>query len=36
MQPRPKAQATRLAENDRVVVTQWHFPPNAESGWHRH
>lgn len=23
-------------DNDRVKVTEWRFPPGAETGWHRH
>ena len=23
-------------DNERVVVTEWHFSPGAETGWHRH
>lgn len=33
---RPKAIATTQIENERVIVTQWRFPPNAETGWHKH
>jgi len=33
---RPKAVATRQIENERVIVTEWRFPPGAETGWHRH
>lgn len=33
---RPQAQATVQIDNDRVVVTEWRFPPGAETGWHRH
>ena len=34
--PRPKAVATEQINNDLVVVTEWHFEPRAETGWHRH
>lgn len=34
--PRPAAVATRQIENDRVIVTEWRFPPGGETGWHRH
>lgn len=33
---RPSAIPTVQVENDRVVVTEWRFPPGAETGWHRH
>lgn len=33
---RPQAVGTRLIENERVVVTEWRFPPHAETGWHVH
>jgi beta-alanine degradation protein BauB len=33
---RPKAVATPLISNDRVIVTEWRFAPSAETGWHRH
>jgi quercetin dioxygenase-like cupin family protein len=33
---RPQAIPTVQVENDRVVVTEWRFPPGAETGWHRH
>ena len=33
---RPKAEATVQIDNDRVIVTEWHFAPGAETGWHRH
>lgn len=33
---RPGAVPTRLIENERVVVTQWRFPPRGETGWHVH
>ena len=23
-------------DNGRVIVTEWHFPPGAETGWHTH
>jgi len=25
-----------MIENDRVIVTEWRFAPDAETGWHRH
>ena len=29
--------ATRLIENDRVIVTEWRFPAKGcRTGWHRH
>ncbi len=33
---RPKARPTVQLKNDRVVVTEWRFPPQGETGWHRH
>ena len=30
------AKATRLIENDRVIVTEYRFAPDANTGWHRH
>lgn len=33
---RPQAQPTVQIDNDRVVVTEWRFPPGAETGWHAH
>ena len=33
---REKAQSTIQLDNDRVIVTEWRFPPGAETGWHRH
>ena len=33
---RPKANATKQIENDRVIVTEWRFKPGAETRWHRH
>jgi beta-alanine degradation protein BauB len=33
---RPKATSKRLEETERVIVTEWHFAPGAETGWHRH
>jgi len=23
-------------DNERVTVTEWRFPPGAETGWHKH
>lgn len=23
-------------DNERVLVTEWRFPPGSETGWHRH
>lgn len=23
-------------DNERVIVTEWRFPPGAETGWHTH
>ena len=33
---RPKAVATPILQNDRVIITEWRFAPGAETGWHRH
>lgn len=33
---RPAAIPTVQIDNDQVKVTQWLFPPNGETGWHRH
>lgn len=33
---RPQAIATVQISNERVIVTEWRFPPGAETGWHRH
>lgn len=33
---RPSAVPTIQVKNDRVVVTEWCFPPNGETGWHKH
>lgn len=33
---RPQAIGTQQILNDRVIVTEWRFPPGAETGWHRH
>jgi beta-alanine degradation protein BauB len=33
---RPQARATVQVNNDRVIVTEWRFAENAETGWHRH
>ncbi|GKX34815.1 MAG: beta-alanine degradation protein BauB [Rhizobiaceae bacterium MnEN-MB40S] len=32
----PSATATIQAENERVRVTRWTFPPNTATGWHTH
>ena len=33
---RPQAKPTVRIDNERVLVTEWHFAPGAETGWHRH
>jgi beta-alanine degradation protein BauB len=33
---RPQAVPTVQISNERVIVTEWRFPPGAETGWHRH
>ena len=33
---RPSAIPTVQIENEVARVTEWRFPPGAETGWHRH
>ena len=33
---RPLAVPTTQVENDRFIVTEWRFAPEAHTGWHRH
>ncbi len=33
---RPLARGTRQIETERVIVTEWRFPPHGHTGWHRH
>ena len=33
---RLKAEPNKQIETDRVIVTEWHFPPGGETGWHEH
>jgi quercetin dioxygenase-like cupin family protein len=33
---RPLAIATRQLDTERVVVTEWRFPPGGHTGWHVH
>ena len=33
---RPLAKPSVQIENDRVIVTEWRFPPGSHTGWHRH
>jgi len=33
---RPLAKPTRQLETDRVLVTEWRFPPGGHTGWHKH
>lgn len=33
---RPSAIATVQIDTERVIVTEWRFPPGAETGWHTH
>jgi beta-alanine degradation protein BauB len=33
---RPQAVPTVQIDNERVIVTEWRFPPGAQTGWHRH
>lgn len=34
--PRPAAVPTVQIDNEKVKVTEWRFPPGAQTGWHRH
>jgi len=36
MTDRPAATPTVQIKNDRVIVTEWRFPPGGETGWHKH
>jgi len=36
MQKRPSAQPTVQVDNAFSRVTEWHFPPGSETGWHAH
>ena len=27
---------TKQIDNNRVIVTEWRFPPGSETGWHTH
>ena len=33
---RPLAVPTTQVENERFIVTEYRFPPGANTGWHRH
>lgn len=33
---RPLAVPTVQVENERFIVTEWRFAPQAHTGWHRH
>jgi beta-alanine degradation protein BauB len=33
---RPLAKGTLQIENERVIVTEWKFPPGSHTGWHKH
>ena len=33
---RPMATPTTQYETERVIVTEWRFPPGGHTGWHRH
>lgn len=33
---RPQADSHKQIETERVIVTEWHFPPGGETGWHEH
>ena len=30
------AKGTLQIENERVIVTEWKFPPGSHTGWHKH
>lgn len=30
------AKATKIVDNERVIVTRYDFAPGANTGWHRH
>ena len=36
MSERAKASSARLQETERVIITEWRFPPGGETGLHRH
>ena len=36
MSTRPQAVPTKQIDNERVIVTEWRFAPDAETGWHTH
>ncbi len=36
MSTRPQAIGTKLEETERVIITEWRFPPGAETRLHRH
>lgn len=31
-----KATPTQIIDNERTLVTEWHFTDGAETGWHTH
>ena len=33
---RSQAIPTVQIDNERVIVTEWRFPPGSETGWHTH
>ena len=33
---KPQAIPTVQIDTNRVIVTEWRFPPGAETGWHTH
>ncbi len=35
-QNREQAKAVIQIDNEKVIVTEWLFSPNAETGWHTH
>lgn len=32
----PDATPTVQIDNEKIKVTRWDFPPNGQTGWHRH
>ena len=33
---RPLAVPSKQVDNERFIVTEWRFPPQGHTGWHRH
>jgi beta-alanine degradation protein BauB len=36
MTERAQAVPRKLEESERVLVTEWTFPPGGQTGWHKH